>query len=121
MINKGKVYINKDKKNKRISPDDIDEYVSRGWAVGRYQRPLNIKRMYNSNTGELKNVDISEVDKYKLDGWLLGCNYSTNNGRIYITKNKKNKMIKPDELDFYIKNGWRKGMYNKKYNNENEN
>ena len=38
-------------------------------------------------------------------------------GTIYVTKETVNKRIHPDELDFYIEEGWKIGMYSKRWNN----
>lgn len=38
--------------------------------------------------------------------------------RIWITKNKVNKFIKPEELDLYLQQGWIKGSYQSKSNHK---
>ena len=35
-------------------------------------------------------------------------------GRIYVTKGTINKRVYPDEIEKYISDGWRKGMYSKR-------
>lgn len=36
---------------------------------------------------------------------------SKNKGKIYVNKDNVNKMIFPEELDYYTNNGWNKGIY----------
>jgi hypothetical protein len=115
-VNKNKIYITKDEKNKLIFKNQLNEFLNNGWLVGKYQKSHKIKRMYNPNTGELKNIKINECDDYVKLGWIYGVNYkSSNQYSIYITKNGTNKRISAAELDVYLNDGWKRGMFNKKY------
>jgi hypothetical protein len=117
-INKDRVAITFNGKNKMVKKCELHQYLEEGWSLGRTVKELKIKRMFNPITNELKNVPLNEIDKFIEEGWKLGVNYKGVGGRIYITKDTKNKRIDPRELEKFIQLGWKKGMYNKKYNNE---
>jgi len=112
-VNKNRIYVNKNNKNKRIDNENLDLFLSKGWIKGRVQKKIKIKRMYNPDTGELKNIELENVDEFLKNGWILGVNYIGIKNRIYITKNTQNKRIHPHELDSYLNDGWKKGMYSK--------
>lgn len=114
-VNKDRVAITSNGENKMVKKFNLQKYLDLGWSLGRTIRELNIKRMFNPVTNELKNVPLNEIDKFTEDGWKLGVNYIGVAGRIYITKDKKNKRVNPEELECYIQLGWKHGMYNKKY------
>lgn len=114
-VNKGTIYINKEQKNKRIDYSDLESYIKLGWVKGFFQVKEISKRMYNPLTNELRCITLDKLEEYESNGWLYGNNYVSNKNKLYITKNKKNKRIKTEELELYLLNGWVKGMYNKKY------
>ena len=58
--------------------------------------------MFNPMTNELRNIDVDDVPKYIENGWKLGVNYKAVKNRIYITKDKINKRIYPEEATEYI-------------------
>lgn len=115
-VNKGKIYISKDGKNKRINRNDLDNFIKLGWVEKRVQKEINVKRMRHPETGKVKNVPIVLIDEYVNNGWIFGSGYAPNKNRIYITKDKKNKRIKKEDLSLFLTDGWVKGMYNSKYN-----
>lgn len=117
-VNKDRVAITFNGKNKMIKKCELHQYLEEGWSLGKTVKELKIKRMFNPITNELKNVPLNEIDKLLEEGWKLGVNYKGVGGRIYITKDTKNKRIDPEELEKYIQLGWKKGMYNKKYSNK---
>jgi hypothetical protein len=116
-INKGTIYINKEQKNKRINHNDLDSYIKLGWTKGFFQVKVKSKRMFNPSNNELKNIPIDKLSEYENNGWIFGHFYSNKN-RIYVSKDTKNRLINIEDLDEYILNGWKKGMYNKRYNNK---
>ena len=113
-VNKNRIYITKNQKNKRISETELDGFLKNGWKLGRYQKSDIIKRMYNPITNELKNVKLKECETYIKAGWRYGVNYMNGNkNSIYVTRNKNNKRVPPSELDKYLSDGWVRGMFKK--------
>lgn len=33
----GRIFINKDKTNKRVKPEELNKYITQGWVKGRYK------------------------------------------------------------------------------------
>lgn len=56
------------------------------------------------------SIDASQIDMYIALGFKLGRNIAPNAGRVYITKDGSNKLVLPDALDAYIKDGWQLGV-----------
>ena len=55
---KGTVYMNKDGKNKRVPPDEIDKYIQDGWIYGMAPRTKERQELINNKRKEtcLKNM-----------------------------------------------------------------
>lgn len=70
----------------------IDSDIPEGWRLGQTSRISHEQRM-------AQGADLSK--------------------RIYVTKGTENKRIYPDDLDKYISQGWRKGMYSKRSSKRN--
>lgn len=82
---KGNKMMNKDGICVRVHPQDFDSYLADGWIFGGLPR---------------KGSDRSSQ-------WSA-C-YSAGNGKIWVHRDKENKLINPDELLDYLREGWRKG------------
>lgn len=70
----------------------IDADIPEGWELGQTSRISHEQRI-------AQGADLSR--------------------RIYVTKGTANKRIYPDDLDKYISQGWRKGMYSKRSSKRN--
>lgn len=129
----GRIYIIKDNVEKRIKPEELENYLSNGWTKGRLKERTafhieGIKantgiRKINKN-GVNKNVPKGEVDKWLAEGWKLGSIENRqpwseerkkengkriaelHTGRKIINNGIKNKSVKKEEVIEYLKNGW---------------
>ena len=90
----GRVHINNGIKMKYIYKENLNEYLNNGWILGE------LPKIYS----EEKKKEISKKISEKIKG------------KIYIHKDKQNKMINISELDNYIKDGWVKGQYKTRVN-----
>ena len=97
---KGKIWVNKDGKNKRIWDAELEQHISLGWARGRtyHDRKEHSQETRNKigrgNTGKICSEDRKALYK------KIGKN------KIWITKNGQTKFIDKSEIDFYISENW---------------
>ncbi len=88
----GKIPVtNSDKIQKWINPEELAEYIEKGWHYGTNQ----------------KGKIVSEESKIK--------NSIAHKGRIRITDGKNNKDIFPEKLPEWEKKGWRRGLTKQSY------
>ena len=69
----------------------------------------NINRItifkYIDNKTKIKRVYEEELNTYLLNGWIKS------KGKIYINKNKINKLIGHTKIFNYLNDGWKEGKY----------
>jgi len=94
-VNKGKLFISKDGINKRINQDELTKHIDLGWEQKRVQKRVKIKRMYNPETNELKNINVNDVKSYLNNGWKIGINYVTFGVQFILTKTVNIKEFPP--------------------------
>lgn len=135
----GKICIHKDTENRYIKKEELTRYVEDGWLLGKsedigknisksvkgrtytmpdYQR----QAISNALKGKPKSKESVEkgrqkkigkkrspeaIEKFKKS--MIG---KTSAGKIGITNGEKNKYVKPEELDKWLSEGWRKGATN---------
>ena len=85
---KKKIFVNKDGKEKFIEKELLSEYLNNGWKQGKIYRQISSKSL--------------QIMKEKIS--------KENKGRIYINKDGKEKIVKKEEIDDYLLNGWKKGQ-----------
>lgn len=136
----GKVWINNTLENKFVDKCELDTFLASGWVKGRMPDKINLevkkkndadhairmknkKHIHNSITGECIRVDVSEINEYLSNGWVLGNpKIAENNrnrkvnlkGKIYINNGIKNLLISKEELDDYLSKGWLRGKKKQK-------
>ena len=87
---KGKCWIHKDNINKMIKKEDIDMYINNGWKRGVSKNTKNNM----SISSKINNCKGNKHPQY---------------GTCWITNGKENKIVKKEDIDIYINNGWIKG------------
>lgn len=99
----GKIWINKDEKNIRVWPNELEHYLSLGWIKGRtYHNRKPHSKETRSLIGKANSLCIRSKE-YKE-------NISEQfKNRIWISKEKESKFIDKSELSFYISNEWKIG------------
>ena len=61
-----------------------------------------------------KVVDPSDVQKYLSTGlWRKGASKGQTTGKIWVMKDNTNKLIKPEDLDTYLSQGYTRGKIGK--------
>lgn len=83
-----KMFVNKDGEEKFIEKELLNKYLNDGWKKGRIYRPMSEQSL------QKMKEKISKENK----------------GRIYINKDGKEKIVKKEEIDNYLLNGWKKGQ-----------
>lgn len=141
----GKVAVNDGNVCHLVSLENLPKYLEQGWTRGR--TPATKQRLSNSHKGvispsqgrkcitkdgkELK-VNVSELDKYLAEGWKLGRDQSFNQKRqkyfiergdqtglrVRINKDGVNRLVLKTELDDYLLDGWKIGMFKKTIPND---
>lgn len=114
-INKGKIFINNGKINKRINHDELQTYTKLGWYEGRKQVCVKgWKKVFNSKTGEVKQVSPEAAKVLIESGWEYGNgNKKQNLYKKLINNGVESKMISLADLDIYTKQGWKLGQLKK--------
>lgn len=108
---KGSIHIHKGDERKMISPEELDKYLAEGWERGRGNPTWNYGRVLSEETRR----KMSEKRKgRKASDELRKRQSEAKKGRIHIYKNTERKMIKPEELEHYLAEGWTQGrLFNK--------
>ena len=70
-MRKGQKWINKNGKEKVISPDQVDEFLKKGWELGRLKGLATGKIWINKN-GIGTRIHPDRVNKFLNDDWELG-------------------------------------------------
>lgn len=134
---RGRIHITNGIEARMIHPEDE---IPVGWWRGRPQSMKNNEsstKLKNSrpshNSGKVCITDgvsnrYIDADATVPPGWRTGFTMALSEhqkdhrseimaGRIYITKDKINKRIEQHELDKYLSEGWKVGMYSRRWNN----
>jgi hypothetical protein len=108
------------KKNKRIQPENLTEFLedNTDFIIGRYQRTVKNIQIYNPETDIELHIDTltEDIDKYLNNGFIKGIRSRKFKGTIWIYKfdpisNKyTNKRINSNDATNYLNAGWSKGM-----------
>lgn len=110
---RGTIRINNGEVMKNVRPEQLDEYLSNGFVIGGLpQSDSTRKRMSESakNRGSM-----SLESKQKMSNSLKGRKFTNSHrekisnsikGRIHVCNENGTRMIKSEELDEYLKNGY---------------
>ena len=116
----GKIWIFKDEITTRVTPEDLEEYISDGWQLG-----LGTNKGMKNNIGKIwihhkskgnTLIDEDSLDMYLKEGWIIGRNTENyaSKGKIKVTNGKQNKLIHPSELEKFLAEGWIRGGMKRK-------
>ena len=98
-IRKGTILVHKGETNRRIKPIELDNYMSAGWEKGASPDWVETNRRAQSGRTQ------SSETRQKRANALLGKNV----GRKHIHLGSEHKMVKSDEVDRYLAQGWQLG------------
>lgn len=90
----GKKVVNNGTINKYVSKNELDTYLSDGWALG-----------FCSKTKEKKRFVVIENSKNRNDSWKKNLSNAFK-GRRWVNDGTHQKQIHPDELESYLTNGF---------------
>lgn len=112
--NKGRIIINKDGKEKRIKPEDLNKYKDDDWSEGHSEsfRSSAATRMWINNGKETLNICKKYYPEYEKEGYKPGIleRYKTpNKGKVAINKDGKTKYVNEDEVLYYHGEGYALG------------
>jgi hypothetical protein len=99
----GKIWINKDEKNIRVWPNELEHYLSLGWIKGR---TFHARKPHSEETRALIGKANSLCTRSKEYKENISEQFKN---RIWISKEKESKFIDKSELNFYISNEWKIG------------
>lgn len=97
VVSTGRRWIHKDNENKFVTPEDYEYYINEGWVDGMAYRPRSEK--YKEYC---RNKTHSEETCKKIS--------KSHEGRTCINNSTNNKFVKPEDLQWYLDNGWVQGM-----------
>ncbi len=104
----GRVFVMKDGKTKRIKPEDLEFYTSRGWAEEKIG--YNKGRTSVSKDGVVKMVSKEELDSYLRDGWIQqGTNQLGKEHGIFMHRGTEQKRVKKSDVSAAVAEGWSPG------------
>ena len=96
---RGTILVHKGETNRRVRPAELDSYLSAGWEKGASSGWVENNRKAQSGRTQ------STETRQKRANALLGKNV----GRKHIHRNDEHKMIRADEVDSYLAQGWQLG------------
>jgi hypothetical protein len=102
------------KEKEMVTPDflkrsDVYNIVEGGYG-GFNKGTTGLKHLHRLETNERCAVHPNAVDKMLQEGWKLGFLKAWNEGKMYVHKDNKKKVIDYLELAVYEKEGWHKGL-----------
>lgn len=99
---KNKICINNGLVNKYIIKENLNDYISMGWVKGKLI--TNRKESYDKFISTKYSVE----NENKLHMWKTNLSKAFL-GRVWVCNCGRSKQVKPEEVDYYISNGWHKG------------
>lgn len=119
---------------KRVSPDEVKDYLKQGWKLGRPGLPQSIigkikeskqGTVWISRGSETKMISSLEISCYLQEGWSLGRGSTmtedgiervrlSKTGTLCVNNGRFNKMIRHEELKDYLLQGFVQGRLSKK-------
>ena len=100
----GRIFVNNSYENVNIYPEELDYYISQGYVTGcKKQNKPNKIRVFSIEYLEGILIEKSELKEYINNGFYQ-------KKKVTITKNGKCKSILETDLEFYINDGWIRGM-----------
>lgn len=118
---KGMIAVNNGEIAHLIRPEQLQEYLDKGWTRGR--TPKTKERISKAHLGlpsasegrkaihlgsKLLKVKPEQLQDYLDKGWQLGNPIQVNLGRIKVTKDGRLKFVTKDQLEEYLLEGWTK-------------
>ncbi len=120
---KNKRWVNNGVVNRYIEKDQLNDLLQQGWNSGKLPPDKQTRqRMSESaiNRGNCLSEDgLRRCTKYGSDNGFYNHKHTSetkshlsevHKGRIWINNGVDNKHVKPEELDFYISQGYKEGM-----------
>ena len=105
---RGQVWVTDGERSTRVHPDELHDYLDRGWRRGR--SGVSTKGLVWITDGESgKRVPPDEVQGWVDKGWRIGQAKCSTTGRVWINDGKRGKRVQPEELQSWLDRGWRKG------------
>ena len=88
---------------------DVYNIVEGGFG-GYNKGTTGLKHLHHPESGKRCAVHINTIPNMIQEGWIMGRNMSSTSNTIWISKDAEKKMIMPIKLQYYIDNGWKKGL-----------
>lgn len=88
---------------------DVYNIVEGGYG-GYNKGATGLKHLHNVETNERCAVHPNAVDKMLAEGWKLGFLKTWHEGKIYVHKSNRKKVIELSDLDYFLADGWVKGL-----------
>lgn len=111
----GKIYMKNGLTEIKINPEEIDKYRVLGFSEGRLHMTdiqkfkLSLSHMGKKLTEKHKeNISIGSIGKKKSKSMKDKLS-ETRTGMVFINNGKKEKIIQPQDLQFYLNDNWVKG------------
>jgi group I intron endonuclease len=101
--NKAKLrkWINNGEKNITICPENLQDFLHNGWKLGRLKfSKEHIDQLSKSHVGY-------KLTPEQKKSW---CSGKATKERIWVHSDEKRKMIKKENLNYYLDNGWELGI-----------
>jgi hypothetical protein len=92
-----------------IKRADVYNIVEGGYG-GANKGSTGLKHIHHPITQERCAVHPNALEKMLQEGWVVGRNFSSTTGTIWINKGNEKKMISPNNLDSFIREGWERGL-----------
>ena len=111
---KGKRKINNGIREKLVTPEELDSYLSDGWKLGSLFIS-NEGYVYVTRDGKTTAIPPEQLSEYLENGWVRGNGGSgAHKGTCHINNGEVSKMIPIADLDDYLSKGWIRGRIYKR-------
>ena len=111
---KGKRKINNGIREKLVTPEELDNYLSDGWKLGRLFISTD-GYVYVNRNGKTTAIPPEQLPQYLAKGYKRGNGGSgAHIGTCHINNGTVSKMVPLSELDSYLSEGWVRGRIYKR-------
>lgn len=105
------VWIHKEQKKKMVPKRSLIEYINDGWKKGLPKSPTKNKIwIFNFEQNKFSLCDKSELAEKLNNGWIKKKWSPVKRGSVTINDGNRNLRIDPDSLNYYLSNGWKRGL-----------
>lgn len=108
----GRIQINRNGKERKIWPKELEKFEAEGWNRGRAIKVHNpsLGRIWVHQGTVEKCIETSELTRFEAEGWKRGRKSSSTKGKIRMSRNTKIRYATEETVHCLEQEGYRRGV-----------